>query len=311
MSDSHHVPVLMSECLALLDPKPGGRFIDCTVNGGGHSAALLERTSPDGPLLGLDADPNAVATAGWRLASYGNRVTVIQSNFRFVGRVALSEGFGSVDGVLLDLGLSSNQLDAPGRGFSFDRDEPLDMRFDPSSGISAAQYVAAASRDDIEHTLRTLGEEPRARRIARNIVEARQASPIMTTGQLARLVSHAVGGRHGHIHPATRAFQALRMAVNDELGALAEALPQALALLRRGGRLAVISFHSLEDRLVKTFLRRMAGVVEPTPRGIPITPVARAAEMRILTRRPVAAAADEVSINPRSRSARLRVAERL
>ncbi|MBM2809467.1 MAG: Ribosomal small subunit methyltransferase [Chloroflexi bacterium] len=311
MSESHHVPVLMSECLTLLEPKPGGRFIDCTVNGGGHSAALLERTAPDGPLLGLDADPNAMPAATSRLNPYGTRVTLIQTNFRFVGRVARSEGFGSVDGVLLDLGLSSNQLDTPGRGFSFNRDEPLDMRFDPSSGISAAQYVAAASREDIEHTLRTLGEEPRARRIAANIVEARQDSPIATTGQLARLVSRAVGGRHGRIHPATRVFQALRMAVNDELGALAEALPQALTLLRHGGRLAVISFHSLEDRLVKTFLRHMAGVVEPAPRGIPIIPVAPVTEMRILTRRPVGAAADEVAANPRSRSARLRVAERL
>jgi len=312
-TESEHIPVLLSECIEWLDPKPGGRFIDCTVNGGGHAAAILEGTEPDGPLLGLDADPNAVARARARLAPYGERAHVVHANFRTLGPTARAEGFDPVDGVLMDLGFSSLQLETSGRGFSFNRDEPLDMRFDPSSGSSVAEILAAASREDIAQALYQLGEEPQSRRIAEAIVSARESEPIDTSARLADLVSRAVGGRKGrHLHPATRTFQGLRIFVNDELGALSEALPQAVELLRRGGRLAVISFHSLEDRIVKTFFRREAGLLqEAAPRGLPIPAAPSTARLRILTRHPVPPSPEERERNPRSRSARLRVAERI
>ncbi|HEV8613284.1 MAG TPA: 16S rRNA (cytosine(1402)-N(4))-methyltransferase RsmH [Gemmatimonadales bacterium] len=309
---AEHVPVLMNEVLELLDPQPGGKFIDCTLGGAGHSAAILERTSPDGELLGLDADSDSVAAAGLRLAPYGDRVRLAHTNFRFLDRVAAEARFGPVDGILMDLGLSSPQLATEGRGFAFSRDDPLDMRFDPSAGFTAADYLATASPEEIETTLRAYGEEPRARRIAADIVVSRSRQPVETTRQLAAIVSRAAAGRHGGIHPATRSFQALRILVNDELGALQEALPKAASLLRRGGRLAVISFHSLEDRIVKTFLRGLAGHVSEQPlRHLPIPQSTRAPDFRILTPRPVRPSPEEIRRNPRSRSARLRVAERL
>jgi 16S rRNA (cytosine1402-N4)-methyltransferase len=307
-----HIPVLLDEVIELLAPRAGQAFIDCTVNGGGHSAAILERTAPDGPLLALDADPGAVARAEARLAQYGERVHVVQSNFRAVSTVARTQEFDGVAGILMDLGFSSNQLEGSGRGFSFGRDEPLDMRFDPSSGRSVADFLSSADREDIARVLWELGEETHSRRIADAIVERRAREPMTRTQQLADLVARTIGGHKGRIHPATRTFQALRIFVNDELGALREALPQALSVLRRGGRLAVISFHSLEDRIVKTFLRREAGLdPDPIPRGIPFTSPRAPAQVQILTRRPITPAAAEVARNPRSRSARLRVAERV
>jgi 16S rRNA (cytosine1402-N4)-methyltransferase len=312
VSHAQHEPVLLAESLDLLQPRPGGRFVDATVNGGGHACAILDRTAPDGRLLALDADPVAVATARARLEGSGSRATVVHANFRVLGAVAGRMGFLAVDGVLMDLGLSSLQIEAPGRGFSFRRDAPLDMRHDPSVGRSAAQYLGSASAMDLEWCLRSYGEEPRARAIAAEIVAFREKEPIVTSGQLAALVSRVLGGRRGRIHPATRTFQALRIAVNDELGALTEALPQALGLLRSGGRLAVIAFHSLEDRVVKAFFRREAGLeAEETPRGMPAAPASAAPRVRILTRRPIRPSPEELSRNPRARSARLRVAERL
>jgi 16S rRNA (cytosine1402-N4)-methyltransferase len=312
MAQSEHVPVLLSECMQLLDPRPGGAFIDCTVNGGGHSAAILERTAPDGPLLGFDADPAALERARARLAGLGERATFVHSNFRVMGSVAQAHGFSEVDGILMDLGFSSDQLAASERGFSFSRDETLDMRYDASSGESAAEILATAPREEIAQALYRYGEEPHGRRIADAIVAAREHAPLRTSGQLADLVSHTVGGRRGHLHPATRTFQALRILVNDELGSLSEALPQAVALLRRGGRLAVISFHSLEDRIVKTFMRHEAGLsADPGPRGLPILAERPTPRLRILTRHPATATDEEVRLNPRSRSARLRVAERI
>ena len=311
MWPGEHVSVLTAECLRFLDPRPGGRFVDCTVDGGGHSAAILERTAPDGPHLALDADPQAVERARGRLSLFGDRVHVVHANFRFVDTVARDRGFASVDGVLMDLGLSSDQLAARNRGFSFSRNEQLDMRFDSTYGETAADYLASASQGEIEETLRSLGEERAARRIAADIVAARSEGGIRTTGELVAVVQRSVRPRHGAIHPATRTFQALRIAVNDELGALREAVPKAVALLRTGGRLAVISFHSLEDRIVKTLFRRLAGrEPEDVPRGLPL-PAPPPAEIRILTPRPVRPSAEEVAANPRSRSARLRVAERL
>lgn len=293
----------------LLAPTSGARFIDCTVNGGGHTEVLLQRTSPDGSVLALDADPLAIEIAAARLADFGSRLVLRHRNFRDLQSVAHPAGFTQVDGILMDLGLSSGQLDRPDRGFSFTYDGPLDMRFDPTAGPSAAELIGTASASELEQTLRDFGEEPRARRIAQAIVDTRREAPITTTAQLARIVARAVG-RGGRIHPATRTFQALRIAVNDELEALRSVLPQAVALLRRGGRLAVISFHSLEDRIVKNFLSAAAGRVA-TNRRLPITPAPAEALVRILTRRPITPSAEEQAENPRSRSARLRVAERL
>ncbi|MPZ14065.1 MAG: 16S rRNA (cytosine(1402)-N(4))-methyltransferase RsmH [Chloroflexi bacterium] len=312
MMRAEHVPVMVDECMRLLDPRPGGLFIDCTVDGGGHSAAILERTAPDGPLLALDADPDAVARARHRLASFGDRVRVVHANFRRVTSVTEAEGFTQADGILIDLGLSSVQIETVGRGFSFSRDEPLDMRFDPGVGMPASEFLRTATGDDIARVLRAYGEEPRARRIAAEIVSARSRAAIETTGQLATLVTRAVGGRRGHLHPATRTFQALRIVVNDELESLEEALPQTVPLLRRGGRLGVISFQSLEDRIVKSFLRRRAGFrSEVVPRDIPIAPPPADADLHILTRHPARPSSDEIARNPRSRSARLRSAERI
>ncbi len=313
MGPGDHVSVLTAECLRFLAPAPGGRFVDCTVDGGGHSAEILKRTAPDGPLLALDADLEAVELARQRLALFGDRVHVVHTNFRLVDTVAHELGFTDVDGVLMDLGLSSVQLAARGRGFSFNRDEPLDMRFDATSGETAAAYLSSASPEDIAQVLRGFGEEPAARRIASAIVAAREQEPVRTTGQLVEIVRRTTGGRHGgKLHPATRTFQALRIAVNDELGALREALPRALSLLRRGGRLVVISFHSLEDRIVKIVFRRLAGrAPDDAPRGLPTIPAGPPATIRILTTRPVRPGPEEVQGNPRSRSARLRVAERI
>lgn len=315
MSDvslAQHIPVLLSECLELLQPGPGGRFVDATVNGAGYARAILDRTAPDGRLLALDADPDAVAMARARLEPYGSRATVVHSNFRHLGAATDRAAFVTVDGVVMDLGLSSLQIEAPGRGFSFRREGPLDMRYDPSAGRSAAEYLGSVSAGELEQCLRAYGEEPRARAIAAEIVASREREPIETSGQLAKLVWRVLGGRRGRIDPATRTFQAVRIIVNDELGALTEALPQAVEVLRRGGRLAVIAFHSLEDRIVKSFFRREAGLeAQPMPRGLPVTPPAAAPRLRIVTRRPVRPSAEELASNSRARSARLRVAERL
>jgi 16S rRNA (cytosine1402-N4)-methyltransferase len=307
-----HIPVLLAETINALAPRPGARLIDCTVNGGGHSAAILERTEPNGQLLALDADPQACTVARARFHEHGERVHVVQSNFRHVGRVAADAGFVEVDAILMDLGFSSRQMDAPERGFAFSMDGPLDMRFDPTTGLSAAEFLAAASQQDIERALREYGEEPRARSIAMTIVRRRERDAFQTTGELAETVARATGGRQGRTHPATRTFQALRILVNDELGALEDALPQCVALLKRGGRLAVISFHSLEDRIVKSFFREESGGAVPdAPRHLPVAPPTRPAALRIVTRRPVRPSQEEIARNPRSRSAKLRVAERI
>jgi 16S rRNA (cytosine1402-N4)-methyltransferase len=307
-----HIPVLLAETIDLLRPQPGGVFVDGTVNGGGHSSAILQLTAPDGKLLALDADPDAVDYAQARFADLGERVHVRKANFRDLREVASQNGFEAVDGILLDLGFSSRQIDSPGRGLSFQRDDALDMRFDQSKGVSAAALVSAAPAEEIERLLRDYGEEPRARRVARAIADARDQHPIETTTQLADVVERALGRRHGRIHPATKTFQALRIAVNDELAALEVALPQAVDLLRGGGRLAVIAFHSLEDRIVKTFFRQQAGRERAdTPRLLPLLPSVASAAVRLVTTRPVSPTREEVARNPRSRSARLRVVEKI
>lgn len=292
--DYHHTPVLLREVIAGLQPRPGGRYIDGTVGGGGHAAAILEASAPDGRLLGIDCDPAALTAAATRLAPYGERVTLVRGSFRDIGRLATAAGFVEVQGVLLDLGVSSYQLDTPERGFSFQVGAPLDMRLDPDAPVTAAHLVNNLPEQELADLIFRYGEERGSRRIARAIVEARQRKPVTRTDELAALVSRALGGRHGKIHPATRTFQALRIAVNDELASLEAALPQIVELLAAGGRMAIISFHSLEDRIVKHFMRAEAQI----------------GRLRIITRKPVEASNEEQQANPRSRSAKLRVAER-
>jgi 16S rRNA (cytosine1402-N4)-methyltransferase len=301
-----HIPVLYQSVLTLLQVRPGGVYIDGTVGGGGHALRVLERSAPDGRLLGLDRDLSALEATRRRLASFGDRVVLRHGSFAHLA--ALSEGFAPADGVLLDLGLSSLQLADPERGFSFTHDGPLDMRFDPTADDpTAADLVNGLPVKELADTLYRFGEEPQARRIAAAIVAAR---PLRSTRQLAEVVTSAVGKRRGHIHPATRVFQALRVAVNDELSAIEAALPQTLEVLRPSWRLLVISFHSLEDRIVKRYLRREARDCICPPE-VPVCQCGHRARLRVLTRKPVRPTPEEVSANPRSRSARLRVAERI
>jgi 16S rRNA (cytosine1402-N4)-methyltransferase len=301
-----HVPVVYDQVLAGLRVRAGGDYIDATVGAAGHAAGILEASAPDGRLLGLDADPEAVAFARQALARFGERVTLHCANFRDLGEAAGLLGFKEVDGILMDLGFSSRQMAEPQRGFSFSQDGPLDMRMDPRRGRSAADLVNELPEEQLADILWRYGEERYSRRIARAIVAAR---PLRTTGQLAELVARQVGHRE-KIHPATRTFQALRIAVNGELDALSSALPQARDLLRPGGRLAVISFHSLEDRMVKRFFQQESRDCICPPEA-PICTCGHQATIRIITRKPVRPAQAEVNRNPRSRSAKLRIAERL
>ena len=309
-----HVPVLYDAVLTHLALGPGDDVIDGTLGGGGHAAGLLQAIAPDGRLLGLDRDPEALARARKRLAPFGGRAVLVHSSFRDLECVAHRHHFLPADGVLLDLGLSSYQLSAPERGFSFLQDGPLDMRFDPSQELSASDLVNELPTAELADILYRYGEERQSRRIARAIVAAR---PLETTRELAEVIAREVGGsgarqgrRRGRIHPATRSFQALRIAVNDELGALEAVLPQAVELLRSGGRMAVISFHSLEDRMVKQFLRHQARDCVCPPQQ-PVCTCQHQATLRLVTRRPVRSDETEVAHNPRARSARLRVAEKL
>jgi len=301
-----HIPVLLDEVLTGLNPQPGQRFIDGTVGAGGHTEAILKATAPDGQVLAMDADPAALDIARQRLAPYGDRVRLVHANFAQLATLAHDHHFVPVHGVLLDLGLSSIQLSAGERGFSFQSEGPLDMRYDPGGPTTAADLVNNLSQEELADLLYRFGEERRSRAIARAIVAAR---PLHTTRQLAEVVARAVGGRRGaRIHPATRTFQALRIAVNDELEALSRALPAAVTLLAPAGRLAVISFHSLEDRIVKDFFRRESRDCICPPEQ-PTCTCGHRATLRIITQKPIRASAREIAANPRARSAKLRVAE--
>jgi 16S rRNA (cytosine1402-N4)-methyltransferase len=289
-----HAPVLVAETLAQLDPSRGGLFVDCTVGLGGHSRALLEHGA--GRVLGLDRDADALALAGNALAPFGDRVELVHADYRDLDRVLDGRGIDHVAGALADLGVSSMQLGAEGRGFSFQRDEPLDMRMDRSRPPTAADLLADVDEEELANLIFQYGEERYSRRIARAIVQAREASPVTTTGELAKIVRRAIPARgHQRIDPATRTFQALRIRVNRELEGLDTFLGAAARRLMSGGRLAVIAFHSLEDRIVKHAVRRLrdAGVVTA------------------VTRRPVQPGDEEVAANPRARSAKLRVVERV
>ena len=303
-----HSPGLLAQVLAGLALRPGASCIDGTVGGGGHAVGILRETRPDGRLLGLDRDPTAISLARSRLEPFGERAVLVQGTFADLAEIAVQYGFSPVGGIVLDLGISSWQLDEPGRGFSFQAEGPLDMRMDPTAGPSAADIVNNRSQAELADVIYQFGEEPRARRIARDIVAAR---PLQTTTQLADVVRRAAGHRPGQrIHPATRTFQALRIAVNGELAALAAVLPQLVTLLAPGGRLAIISFHSLEDRIVKQFLQG-EGRDCVCPPGLPKCVCGHRATLQAVSRKPIRPDEAEVSQNPRSRSARLRVAEKL
>ncbi len=298
--DTGHAPVLLNEAMDFLAPTAGGAYCDATVGLGGHAAAILQRSSPDGRLVGIDRDQQALDRAGANLARFGDRVALVHGRFGSIHAILEAAGASFIDGCLVDLGVSSVQLDSSGRGFSFRHNGPLDMRMDQSQGETVAGFLRRADEDEIERILRDLGEERFARKIARAIVEARAREDLTTTGALSDLVARAVPRREHGKDPATRTFQALRIALNDELGELERFLAVAPGCLRPGGRLVVISFHSLEDRMVKRRFRALAGresSVEP--------------RLRILTKHVVTASEEERARNPRARSAKLRAAERL
>jgi len=304
---AEHAPVLLDEALAALAVRPDGFYVDATFGRGGHTSAILGRLGRQGKLLAIDRDPQAVVAAQALLGA-DPRASVVHAAFSRLAEVVGDAG-RPADGILLDLGVSSPQLDDADRGFSFLRDGPLDMRMDPGSGESAADWLARAGEREIAAVISRLGEERFARRIAHAIVAARAEAPIATTGRLAALVSQAVPTREPGKHPATRSFQALRIHVNRELEELEKVLPQAVDCLAPGGRLVVISFHSLEDRMAKRFLRR-ASQDDPAWAGLPLVPPQARARLRLVGRA-VFPGADEVARNPRARSAVLRAAERV
>lgn len=307
--NDEHTPVLLDEVLAALAIEPAGFYVDATYGRGGHSAAIVAQLGPEGRLLAVDRDPEAVEAGKQRFGA-DRRVTLVRARFARLDAVVDEFAHGrGVDGILLDVGVSSPQLDNPARGFSFAADGPLDMRMDPTRGMSAAEWLTSASEREIGAVIRRFGEERFARRIARAIVNAREDEPIRTTRELARVVDAAVPTTRARINKATRTFQALRIFVNRELDELEEVLPKCVELLAVGGRCAVIAFHSLEDRIVKRFFRRMS-TVDPAFAGLPTVPAQALPRMRLVGKRQ-RAGADEIERNPRARSATLRVAERI
>ncbi len=289
-----HIPVLQKEVLQYLDPKPNENFVDCTIGGGGHAFSIFEETSPEGKILGIDADEKVIKNL--KIKKLKKRITLVCDNYVNLGEVIKKHKFRPIHGILFDLGMSSWHLEESARGFSFLKKEPLDMRYNFQNPLTAEKIINYWSAPEMEMILRDYGEEPFARPIAKNIVELRKIKPITNTFQLVEIIKKSLPGRFQQkkIHPATKTFQALRIAVNDELNNLKNVLPQALEILKPGGRLVVISFHSLEDRIVKNFYRSRSAI-----------------DLKILTKKPVVPAAKEIKINPRSRSAKLRVAERL
>jgi 16S rRNA (cytosine1402-N4)-methyltransferase len=307
-----HHPVMVERVVELLRPHPGGVYLDATLGLGGHAERLLEASGPDGRVIGVDRDRAALALARDRLAAAGERLVAVAASFADLAEVAARAGVEEVDGVLYDLGVSSLQLDEPARGFSYRADAPLDMRMDPTGGITAAEVLNTYPRAELARILREYGEERHAGRIARFIDEARRRRPVQTTGQLVDLVKAAVpaAARRTGPHPARRAFQALRIEVNHELDALRASLPQAIDLLAPGGRLVVLAYHSLEDRIVKQALNAAAGRDDQAPARLPIA-TSPPARVVVLTRRPETPTAAEVAANPRAESAKLRAAEKL
>jgi 16S rRNA (cytosine1402-N4)-methyltransferase len=306
MDDSPHQPVLYQEIIHALQPHDRGRYVDGTLGAGGHARGIMEASAPDGQLLGLDVDPQALALARKNLAPYEGRIHLAQASYTSLSTQLTQLGWDAVDGILLDLGASSMQFDTPERGFSFLHDAPLDMRFGPHVPQTAADLVNKYSERELADLIYQYGEERNSRKIARAIVRAR---PIHTTRELVAVIE-AVSPRRGErVHPATRTFQALRIAVNEELASIEEVLPQAVAALRSGGRLAVISFHSLEDRIVKDYFREQSQdrVNPPYER---IYAEERKATLKEVNRKPITPSEEEIKSNPRARSAKLRIAEK-
>lgn len=315
----HHVTVLKEESVKGLNIRPDGIYVDCTLGGAGHSELIASQLGPQGRLIALDQDEAALANARMKLAAYGDIVTLVKSNFRYL-KMALKQagvpekdGIPQVDGILFDLGVSSPQLDEADRGFSYNQDAELDMRMDREESLTAKEIVNEWEEREISNILRDYGEEKFARKIAANIVKAREKAPIETTGQLAEIVKVSIPAatRRTGPHPAKRSFQALRIAVNDELGAFQEALDQAIDCLASGGRVAVITFHSLEDRICKTtFAKEVASCSCPT--DFPICVCGGGdGRLRLTPRKPIVPTEAELEINPRARSSRLRIAEKL
>ena len=308
-----HQPVLMNQTLNSLKLRPGGVYLDGTLGGGGHTEAILQATEPDGKVIGLDQDDEALAAASQRLKPFGERFCPIRANFAEMEQVLAAEGIAGLDGVLLDIGVSSHQLDEPERGFSYMQDGPLDMRMDRRGGQTAADLVAELSESELANLIYRYGEEKFSRRIARRIVEQRAQTPIESTKQLAELISAAIPAaqrRKEKQHPAKRTFQALRIAVNDELGVLERGLVAAFASLKSGGRLSVITFHSLEDRMVKNYFAGLAKGCECPPE-FPVCVCGKQPQALLITKRPQTATEDELQSNPRARSAKLRTVEKL
>ena len=302
-----HKPVLLSQAVEALQAQPGKRYVDCTLGSGGHASAILEKILPDGQLLGIDADPEAINIAKTRLANYTGSTIIVNDNFANLETICRENNFLPVHGILFDLGLSSTQLEISERGFSFQQDGPLDMRFSPIQELTAADIVNNFPEDKLSQIIKTYGEERYGKRIARCIIRNR---PISNTLQLASVVEKAIGSRHGKIHPATRTFMALRIAVNRELENLVKALKQTVTCLDDRGRLVVISYHSLEDRIVKQFMTRESkGCI--CPPDIPICQCGHMPSLKIISRKAITPSLTEIKLNPRSRSAKLRVAERL
>ena len=312
MEQFHHLSVLAREVIEQLAPCPGGTYLDGTLGGGGHSELILEKIGPDGLLIGIDRDQSALAAASERLKRFGSSFKPLQGSFGDLAELLKREGISAIDGLLLDLGVSSHQLDTDERGFSFRLDGPLDMRMDRTCGDSAADLLQECSAQELEQIIKEFGEERWAKKIALRIVQVRQETPITTTLQLADLVAGTIPRRfhEDRIHPATRTFQGLRIAVNQELEQVQQGVSAGIAALKPGGRIAVISFHSLEDRIVKHLFREAATGCTCPPK-MPYCVCNKKPQLRILTGRPIIAGAEETDRNPRARSAKLRVAEKL
>jgi 16S rRNA (cytosine1402-N4)-methyltransferase len=307
MNDSPHEPVLYKEIIHALQPQKGGRYVDGTLGAGGHARGILEASAPDGQLLGLDVDPQALAIARETLAPYEHRIHLVQASYTTLSEQLKKLQWDSVDGIVLDLGASSMQFDTPERGFSFQNDAPLDMRFGPHATQTAADIVNSYSERELADLIYEYGEDRDSRKIARAIVNKR---PLHTTRELVAAIEAVSPRRGDRVHPATKTFQALRIAVNEELSSIESVLPQAVAGLRSGGRLAVISFHSLEDRIVKEFFRSQSkDLINPPYERI--YEVERKAIIKEVNRKPITPSDEEIKDNPRARSAKLRIAEKM
>lgn len=309
--DFTHRPVLLDECIQGLNIRPDGIYVDGTAGGGGHSSAIASCLTT-GRLIAIDQDENAIAAAGQRLAPFGERAMLVRSNFKAIAEVCASLGIDAIDGVLLDLGVSSHQLDTPERGFSYNADAPLDMRMDDRNPLSAYRVVNEYSESELRRILFDYGEEKFSARIAANIVAARQVAPIKTTGELVDIIKRSMpaAAKEGGHHPAKRSFQAIRIEVNSELSVIEPAIRGAVSLLRPGGRMAIITFHSLEDRIVK---QAFAGLAQgcTCPRDLPVCVCGNKPRVRVETRKPILPSDEELEQNPRSRSAKLRVITKL